>query len=264
MILVDGSNTLFRALYVPNLWNLTNKQGLHTGAIHGFFQSLGSIANKYRRQRGILVAWDLGSSIQRLKVYSKYKEGRLNKEDPKLLETLAEEKKEIIATYIWSRKFLHKILLPMTGCVTVQVRDLEADDIIAWMTRLFEDTNQKITIISTDHDFYQLVSDTVEVWDPIRKIMIDKDSLIEKEDLIPEKYYEQWMLIRAILGDTADRIPGIKGLGPKYAKEISKTILLEGEDALDRTKVRVQKYFEGKDVIERNMGPDGPESWEVA
>ena len=241
---------------MPQLWNLQSKQGLHTGPLHGFFQSLSSVVSRYKRRRGVIVAWDLGSSIQRLKVYSSYKEGRLNKEDPKLLERLADEdveKKEKMKTYIWSRQFLHKILLPMTGCLTIQVRDLEADDIIAWVCRLFENTNQKITIISTDHDFYQLVSDTVEVWDPIRKVMIDKDTLIEKENLIPEKYYEHWMLIRSILGDTADKIPGVKGLGPKYAHEISRTVLLEGEDALDKSKVRVQKYLEGKDVIERNM-----------
>ena len=253
MILVDGSNCLHRSLHVPSLWELKTVTGRHTGAIHGFLISISSLAKKYKLQRGIFVAWDLGSSTQRLAIYPKYKEGRLNREDPLQLEKLAEEKREINANYIWSRKFLHKIVLPMSGCLTTQVQGIEADDIIAWVVRLFKGTEQRITIVSTDHDFYQLISDTVEVWDPIRRVLYDKDAFIEKYNLLPDKYVEQWLLIRAMLGDSSDRIPGVKGIGEKYASEISRIVLTEGEEALDMTKVRNRKYLESKEDLRRNI-----------
>ena len=242
---------LHRALNVEALWQL--KSGSHrTGGIHGVIQSLGNLARKFKLQKGVVVAWDLGTSTQRRAIYPEYKDGRSNR-DPTSPDYNPSERDHV---YIWSRKYLHTFFLPLTGCLSVQISDIEADDIIGWVCRNIEhEKGRKIIIVSTDGDFLQLVSENTHVWNPIKRVMHTMDSIIEEEGeyLVLDKYQQQLNLMHAMVGDGSDNIPGVKGLGWKYARKLSHTLLTDGEESLEKDYAYVQKYLENKEAIERNL-----------
>lgn len=242
---------LHRALNVEALWEL-QAGDQRTGGVHGVIQSLGNLARKFRLQKGTVVAWDLGTSIQRRTSFPEYKASRLNR-DPSHPEYNPSERDHV---YVWSRKYLHTFFLPLTGCLSIQISEIEADDIIGWVCRNLEhEADRKVIIVSSDGDFLQLVSEGVHVWNPIRKVMHTMESLIEQEgdSLVLDQYQRQINLIHAIVGDESDAIPGVKGLGKKYARKLTQTLLTFGEDSLPKERAYVKKYFEHKEVIERNL-----------
>ena len=98
--------------------------------------------------------------------------------------------------------------LPVTF---ISMDGIEADDTIAYIAQMYEDTCKKITIISTDRDFYQLVDDRIQVWSPIKKKMYEVDTVIEEFGVHPNNM----VLYRAFTGDASDNIPGVSGIGPK-------------------------------------------------
>lgn len=252
MFLIDGSNTLMRMLHQQPLWELSNKSGIRTGGVHGFINSLGSLCNRYKLQKGFVIAWDLGSSRYRRSLFPEYKEGRTNKDSPDYMEDLDPDSKEFIKCYLWSRSFLHKSFLPLTGSVSIQIEGVEADDIIGWICRNVS-RSKKIVIVSSDKDFYQLVDDNVDLWRPVTSELITKESMIEDNDLIPDKYKEHLNLIKAMMGDSSDNIPGVRGLGWKRSHDIAKILLEDGEDHLTPESVSHKKYLENVDMIRKNL-----------
>jgi DNA polymerase-1 len=89
---------------------------------------------------------------------------------------------------------------------------IEADDAIAYLTaQVYDKPSNRVTIVSTDRDFLQLVDDRVSVWSPVKKRMYTPD-LMREEFGIDAKNY---LLYRAITGDKSDNIPGINGVGLK-------------------------------------------------
>ena len=89
---------------------------------------------------------------------------------------------------------------------------LEADDIMAYIGKQASISNvKKLTIISSDKDFMQLVDDTVEVYAPIKKTLYTKKNIKDALQVVPENYN----LVKALLGDNSDNLKGVKGLGIK-------------------------------------------------
>jgi len=93
----------------------------------------------------------------------------------------------------------------------IVMEKLEADDIIAYLAKQAAQNNKKITIVSSDKDFLQLVNSNIEVYAPVKKTTFTKDNILDEIKVLPENYN----IVKALLGDNSDNLPGVKGLGIK-------------------------------------------------
>ena len=108
----------------------------------------------------------------------------------------------------FSRLVSYLDALPVTF---LSMDGIEADDTIAYITQMYEDVSKKITIVSTDRDFYQLVNNQIEIWSPIKKKMYDTERVLNEFGVHPKNY----VMYRSFTGDKSDNIPGVSGIGPK-------------------------------------------------
>lgn len=205
VLLIDGLNTFIRVFTaVPT----TNEDGVHIGGIVGFLRSIGFAINMVRPTRTIIVFDGKGGSNRRRKIFPEYKAGRkmslrLNRTDGISL-TRADEHKMMIAQL--NRVIEYLELLPLT---ITTAENIEADDVIGYSAKhVFKD---KVTIMSTDKDFLQLVDDRISVWSPTKKKMYDQEKILEEYGISSTNF----LLFRTMDGDKSDGIPGIKGAGIK-------------------------------------------------
>ena len=205
VLLIDGLNTFIRVFTaVPT----TNEDGVHIGGIVGFLRSIGFAINMVRPTRTIIVFDGKGGSNRRRKIFPEYKAGRkmslrLNRTDGISL-TRADEHKMMIAQL--NRVIEYLELLPLS---ITTAENIEADDVIGYSAKhVFKD---KVTIMSTDKDFLQLVDDRISVWSPTKKKMYDQEKILEEYGISSTNF----LLFRTMDGDKSDGIPGIKGAGIK-------------------------------------------------
>lgn len=205
LLIIDGTNSFIRVFAnVPSI----NDNGEHIGAVIGFLRSIGSLIRMVRPTRCIVVFDGIGGSVRRRKIYPEYKANRKNK--MKLnrhseFADLIDEGESIKVQFVKLLEYLD--VLPIT---VITVDNIEADDTIAYLCELFGDTS-KITISSTDKDYIQLVTENINIWNPIKK------KYIRVVDILPTfgVEYSNYLLYRLLTGDTSDHIPGIKGIGLK-------------------------------------------------
>ena len=88
---------------------------------------------------------------------------------------------------------------------------LEADDIMAYLAKRASNAGKKVTIVSSDKDFLQLVDSNIEVYAPVKKKTFTKDNIFDELKVLPTNYN----IVKALLGDNSDNLPGVKGLGIK-------------------------------------------------
>ena len=228
MILVDGSSLLHRVLHTPQS-NLKDSKGVYTGGLHGFLSSLSTAALKHQLKHSFIVAWDSGVPLFRRQLYKEYKP---HKEplgdvsiDFKSESNLSPEKQEpviddFLAKYADTRRMLHSQFLPLSGCLSIQVKNCEADDIIAYVCNKI--TDERIIIYSTDRDLVQLMTDKIEFFDGRDLVTHTIESIIKDNELVPEYWKRHWLTIRAIAGDISDNITGFTGweTAKKYADQL--------------------------------------------
>ncbi len=208
LIVFDGLNTFIRAFgATPS----TNEDGDHIGGITGFLFSIGKAVRDFRPSRCVIVFDGRGGSARRKKIYGDYKGNRANKtrlrrHDHQQFASIEDEQEAM--RYQFSRLVSYLDNLPVTF---LSIDGIEADDTIAYIAQMYEDASKKITIVSTDRDFYQLVSDKVQVWSPIKKKMYDVEAVKEEFGVHPMNY----VVYRTFTGDASDNIPGVDGIGPK-------------------------------------------------
>ena len=205
VLLIDGLNTFIRVFTaIPT----TNEDGIHIGGIVGFLRSIGYTINMVRPTRTVIVFDGKGGSNRRRKIFPEYKMGRkmsvrLNRTTGVSL-TREDEHKMMIAQLNRVIEYLECLPLTITN-----VENVEADDVIGYCAKhLFKD---KVTIMSTDKDFLQLVDNRIKVYSPTKKLMYDEER-IKNEYGIDAKNF---LLYRILDGDKSDGIPGIKGAGLK-------------------------------------------------
>jgi 5'-3' exonuclease len=268
MILVDGSSLLHRVLNTEQA-ELTDSHGRYTGGLHGFLISLGSVCLKYRLKHQVIVAWDLGIPLFRREIYREYKSHKVPignvadqyKSEANLLEREGEDApNEWLDKYLMSRNLLNKKFLPNTGCLSVQVVNCEADDIIAYVCHKIKD--EEIIILSTDRDLVQLLNSDRSFYDGRTQTTLMVEDIISTNHLEKSNWHYHWMLTRAICGDASDGIPGI---GPgwdhaiEYARQIikMKITLKDALPLLERVPRGRQAGYEsiknGYNDITRNM-----------
>jgi len=204
VLLIDGLNTFIRVFSaIPT----TNEDGVHIGGIVGFLRSIGYTINMVRPTRTIIVFDGKGGSNRRRKIFPEYKMGRkmshrLNRSNDYL--TREEEQKMMI--HQLNRVVEYLECLPLT---IINMENIEADDVIGYCAKhIFKD---KVTIMSTDKDFLQLVDERIQVYSPTKKLMYDVDRIYNEYGIYPQNF----LLYRILDGDKSDGIPGIKGAGIK-------------------------------------------------
>ena len=182
-----------------------NPDGTHIGGIVGFLRSLGYVTRIFDPTR-VIVVWDgKGGSGNRKNINPEYKAHRATARITHwgLYDTKEQEMEALIGQLFRVQEYLE--CLPV---VQVTMDKLEADDIIAYIAT---NTNKKVTIVSSDKDFLQLINKNVEVYAPVKKKTYTKDNVQDEIKVLPENYN----IVKALLGDHSDGIRGVKGLGIK-------------------------------------------------
>lgn len=199
VILIDGNNLLFRSYYATAYKGsiLRNSKGFPTNALFGFINMLNKIILE-ENPSYMMIAFDKGKTFRHEK-YKEYKDGR--KETPDELKKQFPVAKEIAKAM---------------GIPCFEIEGYEADDIIGTFAKEVDLNDDFIsTIISSDKDLLQLISDDTEV--KLLKsndyIRMDKNTFIETYGFTPEKIVD----LKGIMGDASDNIPGVKGIGEKGA-----------------------------------------------
>ena len=214
VLIIDGLNTFIRVFSVmPTL----NDDGAHIGGIVGFLKSIGYAIHLFNPTRAIIVFDGKGGSTRRRKLFPEYKAGRRVKK--KLVRaydfnTPEEERQNMLMQL--QRIVAYLELLPVS---ILSIDNIEADDTIGYLSKQVFDKS-KITILSTDKDFLQLINHRIKVYSPTKKKIYDKEALMEEYG-IPSRNF---LTYRILEGDKSDNIPGVKGAGlitikkrfPKY------------------------------------------------
>ena len=202
ILLIDGHSILNRAFY--GLPDLTNSEGKHTGAVYGFLNILFRTIEEEKPQY-LTVAFDLKAPTFRHKMFEAYKGTR---------KPMPEELREQVP--------LIKEMLTAMGVNVVTKEGYEADDILGTLARKSEAAGMDATILSGDRDLLQLATDKVMIRLPktVRGKTTIEDyhaqQVIEKYQVTPPQIIE----LKALMGDSADNIPGIPGVGEKTATKI--------------------------------------------
>ena len=207
ILIIDGLNTFIRVFSaVPAL----NDDGEHIGGVTGFLRSVASVIRDYKPTRCIVVFDGKGGSARRKKVYSQYKANRAVKTQFNRYQEFANLEDESLSMKRQFGRIIEYLqILPVT---TLAVDNVEADDIIAYIANeIYTEDEQKVTIVSTDRDFLQLVNHRINVWSPVKKILYNPVRL-QEELGIPSTNY---LMYRTFIGDKSDNIPGINGVALK-------------------------------------------------
>lgn len=198
LLLIDGHSMAFRAFYALPADSFRNNAGQYTNAVHGFTNTLLHLIKEYDPTH-VAVAFDLPGGTFRSRKYDAYKAGR--KKTP-------EEFKGQIE--------LIRQLLDAVGIRWFTVEDYEADDIVASFAVQGEKRGMRVFIASGDKDSYQLITDRVSVVYPMprsRMQLLTPEKIAEKTGVLPGEYSD----MAALVGEGADNLPGVPGVGPKTA-----------------------------------------------
>lgn len=199
IILVDGNNLLFRSYYATSYSGviMRNSKGFPTNGLYGFINMMNKIIEE-EKPSYIMVAFDKGKTFRHEK-YDSYKAGR--KEMPDDLRSQFPKAKEV---------------LDALGIKHFEIDNYEADDIIGTLAKRVDEEDEFIaTIISSDKDLLQLISDEVDV-----KLLKTKGSIRFNREVFKEFYKVEpinMIDLKALMGDMSDHIPGVRGIGEKTA-----------------------------------------------
>ncbi len=202
IVLIDGHSILNRAFY--GLPDLTNAEGLHTNAIYGFLTIMFKLLEEEKPEY-LTVAFDVHAPTFRHKMYAEYKGTR---------KPMADELRQQVPVI--------KEVLRAMGVKTIECAGLEADDLIGTLSNRCENEGMEVTVISGDRDLLQLATEHVKI-----RIPKTKQGKTEIEDYyakdVEERYQvtpKEFIDLKALMGDTADNIPGVPSIGEKTATKI--------------------------------------------
>ena len=202
LILVDGNNLMFRSYYATayNGNFMKNSKGFPTNALFGFTNMINKIVLEEKPEY-MIVAFDKGKTF-RHENYAEYKGGRI--------ETPDELKVQFPVA---------KDLLDAMGIKYYEIDRYEADDIIGTFAKFCDDNDEFVgTIISSDKDLLQLLSDDVDI-----KLLKQHDYIRYNRKTFMEEYGIEPIRVidlKALQGDPSDNIPGVKGIGEKTALKL--------------------------------------------
>lgn len=205
VLVIDCLNTFMRNFVMVKS---VNSKGQHVGGIVGFLRSLGLLVRIKNPTRVICVFDGLGGSMSRKNMDSNYKSQRNTTRITKwgMYESLQEERESISAQVNRLLEYLET--LPVDIVTVVKV---EADDVISFIAEGFSRSDHKVTIVSTDKDFFQILKENIEIYNPISKKTFTKDNAQQTINTSPQNY----LIMKAMVGDPSDNLKGIHRLGSK-------------------------------------------------
>ncbi|MCR5250877.1 MAG: DNA polymerase I [Lachnospiraceae bacterium] len=205
LVLIDGHSILNRAFY--GLPDLTNAEGVHTGAVFGFLNIMFRITEEEKPDY-LAVAFDVHAPTFRHQMYAEYKGTR---------KPMPEELREQVP--------LIKEMLSAMGIRTVEQAGLEADDILGTLAKKAEADGMEVALVSGDRDLLQIASEHIKI-----RIPKTKRGGTEIEDYYAadvEKSYQlspaRFIELKALMGDTSDNVPGVPKVGEKTATDLMVT-----------------------------------------
>src|SRR5215218_7708468 len=201
VFLVDGSGYIFRAYHA--LPPLTRKSdGLQVNAVLGFCNMLWKLMRDMKpedRPTHLAVVFDKSEKTFRSDMYAEYKANRSAPPD------------DLIPQFAYIREAVRAFDLPC-----LEQAGFEADDLIATYVRQACDAGARATIVSSDKDLMQLITDCVMMYDTMKDKRIGIPEVMEKFGVPPEKVIE----VQALIGDSTDNVPGVPGIGVKTAAQL--------------------------------------------
>src|SRR3954466_5513041 len=201
VFLVDGSSYIFRAYHALPPLN-RKSDGLQVNAVLGFCNMLWKLLRDMKpedKPTHLAVVFDKSEKTFRTEFYPDYKAHRPPAPD------------DLIPQFGLIRDAVHAFDLPC-----LEQDGFEADDLIATYARLASESGATTTIVSSDKDLMQLVTDKVVMFDTMKDRRIGIPEVIEKFGVPPEKVVE----VQALAGDSTDNVPGVPGIGIKTAAQL--------------------------------------------
>lgn len=204
ILIIDGTNMFLRNYsVVPEM----NENGDHVGGLVGTIRSL-RLHMEENSPTDVFFIWDgKGGSARRRGIFSEYKAGRkprVNRTDD-----FGEEVADAEANMRWQFATVEKYL-DLLGITQLKIDAVEADDVIAYIAYHMFEGDEKV-IVSTDKDFFQLITDKISVYSPKQKVMYTPTVLHQKFGVLPSNF----IYMKMLCGDGSDGIPGIDGIGVK-------------------------------------------------
>ncbi|MDU4566816.1 MAG: DNA polymerase I [Haemophilus parainfluenzae] len=193
LVLVDGSSYLYRAFHA--FPPLTNSAGEPTGAMYGVLNMLKSLISQVQPSH-IAVVFDAKGKTFRDEMFEQYKSHR-----PPMPDDLRKQIQPL-------HDIIHALGIPL-----LVIEGVEADDVIGTLAVAASKANQKVLISTGDKDMAQLVDDNIMLINTMNNSLLDRDAVIEKYGIPPELIIDYL----ALMGDSADNIPGVAGVGEKTA-----------------------------------------------
>lgn len=199
LLLIDGMSVVFRAYFAMSGSGLKNKDGESTGAVFAFTNMITSLLERYEPQN-IAVVFDRPEPTFRHELYPEYKANR------------DEFPEELIPQLAEIKNFLDLINLPR-----IEKPGYEADDIIGTLAKDAAKNGYQVICLTADKDYYQLVEGNISLLKPGRKgedfDVVGIPEVFDKFGVAPANVID----VLALIGDTSDNVPGVKGIGEKTA-----------------------------------------------
>jgi DNA polymerase I len=232
--LVDGSGYIFRAFYA--IQSLRTKEGFPTNALYGFTRMLLKLLAAADSQH-VVVVFDAGRETFRTEIYKDYKANR----------------KDCPEDLLQQMPYFREIAIAL-GLQIIQQKGFEADDIIGTLAERLKKASIECVIVSGDKDMMQLVTDGVSIWDTMNDKRYGPNEVHAKMGVYPDKIID----LLALMGDSSDNIPGLKGAGPKTAVQLiekygnieniinSAKLVAEDKSIRNRNKISEQIEFDAE------------------
>ena len=204
LILIDGNSLLFKAFYATAYTGnfMISRDGIPTNGVYGFARMIEKILED-RKAEYILTAFDYGKHTFRNELFEDYKATRKGVPD------------ELIPQFDIAREYLKAHNIPY-----YELEGYEGDDLIGTLVSFGEKNDFHVSVYTGDKDAFQLISDKTAVYRTVKGVteldVYNKETLSEKYDLSPDQIRD----FLGLMGDTADNIPGIKGVGEKTALKL--------------------------------------------
>ena len=226
ILIIDGLNTFLRSF---TMINHMNPDGHHIGGLTGFLKSVGYAIRMADPTKVVIVFDGVGGSSARRNLFPAYKANRnTSRMTNYSIFSSKDEEQESINNQI-SRLIQYLQCLPVT---VISIDGLEADDIIGYLANKFQkhEETARVTIMSADKDFLQLVSDKVHCYSPTKKKIYTPKDVLEEFGVSSNNFLNY----KILMGDQSDNIPGINGLGPKKLIKLFPELISDTKIELDK------------------------------
>lgn len=235
VMLIDGMALLFRSFYATAMsgYYMVNSQGIPTNGIHGFVKHMMTAINKYNPSH-VICCWDMGSSTFRNELYPDYKGNR------------GAPPQELVPQFSIVKEVVESFDIPNIG-----LSGYEADDCIGTLAK-WHSKDSSVLILTGDQDILQLLDENISV-------LILKKGIGNYAEYTSSSFYEekgitpkQMIDLKALMGDTSDNYPGVRGIGEKTAlKLLQEHQTIEGilENVESLTKSQMTKIKEDLNML---------------